>query len=45
LYWLEWRGLIEADWNARKFKVVPAVKKVFEILPELIRSYEEIKLM
>ncbi|MHA2062237.1 MAG: GTP-binding protein, partial [Candidatus Sifarchaeia archaeon] len=30
LYWLEWRGLIEADWNARKFKVVPAVKKVFE---------------
>jgi hypothetical protein len=45
LYWLEWRGLIEADWNTRKFKVVPAVKKVFEILPKLIRSYEEIKLM
>ncbi|WP_287583089.1 GTP-binding protein [Candidatus Borrarchaeum sp.] len=45
LYWLEWRGLIEADWNSQRFKVVPAVKKVFEILPRLIRSYEEIKLM
>ena len=45
LYWLEWRGLIEADWNSQRFKVVPAVKKVFEILPRLIRSYEEIILM
>ena len=41
LYWLEWRGLIEADWNTERFKVVPAVKKIFEILPNLIRSYEE----
>lgn len=45
LYWLEWRGLIEADWNTERFKVVPAVKKIFEILPNLIRSYEEISLM
>jgi small GTP-binding protein len=45
LYWLEWRGLIEADWNKEQFRVVPAVKKVFEILPNVIKSYDEIKLM
>ncbi|MFX1520867.1 MAG: ATP/GTP-binding protein [Promethearchaeota archaeon] len=45
LYWLEWRGLIDADWNTERFRVVPAVKKVFEILPNVIKSYDEIKLM